>query len=170
MTEELNHLSFQHDQGRKYHFVRDGYHRKMFDRMKRRFDQQVDIDSDQKRDERPDHSQHGFGQDRQPAFIAVESEPLINGVQESLDKVEHQSKHINHEVEHSDDDAGPQLVPGIANPLGSQFLSISSQSRVQRHAGQNGDYSEHQLLNAEPRISHGRNTVTDADIRAGVAM
>lgn len=65
------HVPCEDQQYRQKDLVRNGNDREVFHRVKGRFDQKVDVDSDQKRDDGPSESDDGFGDHRHRAFLIV---------------------------------------------------------------------------------------------------
>ena len=72
--------------------VRDRNDREVLDRVDLRLDQQGDIDPDHVRDEEPDEAQHRLGRQRTPALSLAEPEPLVDGVEEPIDRLQERSR------------------------------------------------------------------------------
>ena len=113
------------DKGEK-DLVCDRHDRKVLDRMQRWFDQQIDINPNQERDERPDHSQKCLCHNRQPALVTVKPQPFIDGIQEAFDKIQHLSERVDDPVNYRHHDARTQLVPCVPDPFCRQFLRVLS--------------------------------------------
>ena len=45
-----------------------------------------------------------------------------------LDEIQHRPEQINHPVDDRYDDSRAKLIPGVAHPLGRQFLRVLSES------------------------------------------
>ena len=134
LDQERFHVDGQDEQDRQEDFVGDGHDGEVFDGVKCRLDEQVDIDSNQERDHGPEEAEDGFGDERQEVLLAVESEPFVDGIEKPFECEQHAAKQLDDPIDGDDNPAQSDQIPETSDGFEEQFLEVSPQARVHHGA------------------------------------
>src|SRR5215831_16961168 len=104
----------------------------MFNRVRRRLDEQIHVEAHDIADEEPDRAQYQLPDVRRLALSRPEAKPLVHGVKHAVDGLDDALENGHDEVEESRDQLDTPSLPEAGQPIGESLLHFSSQARIEK--------------------------------------
>ena len=120
---------------RDHDLRRDGDDREVLDRVRRRLDEQIDVEAQHVRDDEPDRRQHALDQELDHRLPAAKPQQLVDAIHPAVDEVDELAEDLEDVADEAGQKARRELLARQDQPVDRALLDQPADPRVGHEPG-----------------------------------